>query len=93
MLRRAGVADGPAGLDAGRLAEAAQQSQTIKMIVLYPAGGTTEFLDRLVADQRMLSGRTSMWPESLPADPLALINRVRSASNQCGESDKRTSEP
>jgi tripartite-type tricarboxylate transporter receptor subunit TctC len=32
-------------------AEAAYPSQTIKMIVPYPAGGTTDFLGRLVADQ------------------------------------------
>ena len=33
------------------LAEAAYPSRTIKMIVPYPAGGTTDFLGRLVADQ------------------------------------------
>ena len=32
-------------------AEAAYPSQTIKMIVPYPAGGTTDFLGRLVAEQ------------------------------------------
>jgi tripartite-type tricarboxylate transporter receptor subunit TctC len=32
-------------------AEAAYPSRTIKMIVPYPAGGTTDFLGRLVADQ------------------------------------------
>jgi tripartite-type tricarboxylate transporter receptor subunit TctC len=31
-------------------AEAAYPSRTIKMIVPYPAGGTTDFLGRLVAD-------------------------------------------
>src|SRR6202140_1106584 len=33
------------------LAEAAYPSRIIKMIVPYPAGGTTDFLGRLVADQ------------------------------------------
>src|ERR1700712_4086661 len=33
------------------LAQAAYPSKTIKMIVPYPAGGTTDFLGRLVADQ------------------------------------------
>src|SRR3979490_3141611 len=34
-----------------RLAQPAYPSRTIKMIVPYPAGGTTDFLGRLVADQ------------------------------------------
>jgi tripartite-type tricarboxylate transporter receptor subunit TctC len=38
-----------AGLPA--LAQAAYPNRTIKMIVPYPAGGTTDFLGRLVADQ------------------------------------------
>jgi hypothetical protein len=33
------------------LAQTAYPSRTIKMIVPYPAGGTTDFLGRLVADQ------------------------------------------
>src|ERR1700736_6095444 len=33
------------------LAEAAYPSRTIKMIVPYPAGGTTDLLGRLIADQ------------------------------------------
>src|SRR3954471_12732133 len=33
------------------LAQAAYPSRTIKMIVPYPAGGTTDYLGRLVADQ------------------------------------------
>ena len=32
-------------------AEAAYPSKTIKMIVPYPAGGTTDFLGRMIADQ------------------------------------------
>ena len=38
-----------AGLPA--LAQAAYPSRTIKMIIPYPAGGTTDFLGRLIADQ------------------------------------------
>jgi hypothetical protein len=33
------------------LAEPAYPSRTIKMIVPYPSGGTTDFLGRIVADQ------------------------------------------
>src|SRR5215211_9538204 len=33
------------------IAQGAYPSRTIKMIVPYPAGGTTDFLGRLVADQ------------------------------------------
>ena len=48
----AGLAGGLALLT-GRaaFAQAAYPSRTIKMIVPYPAGGTTDFLGRLVADQ------------------------------------------
>src|SRR5436305_15180425 len=35
----------------GALAQAAYPSRPITMIVPYPAGGTTDFLGRLVADQ------------------------------------------
>ena len=33
------------------MAEGAYPSRTVKMIVPYPAGGTTDLLGRLVADQ------------------------------------------
>src|SRR6476620_9623207 len=33
------------------LAQAAYPSRTIRMIVPYPAGGTTDFLGRLIADR------------------------------------------
>jgi tripartite-type tricarboxylate transporter receptor subunit TctC len=46
----AGLASGLA-LWSGAHAEAAYPSRTIKMIVPYPAGGTTDFLGRLVAEQ------------------------------------------
>jgi tripartite-type tricarboxylate transporter receptor subunit TctC len=43
---------GSVALDVGRAqAEAAYPSRTIKMIVPYPAGGTTDLLGRLVAEQ------------------------------------------
>ena len=47
MWRRAGA--GSCGSPA--LAQTAYPSRTIKMIVPYPAGGTTDLLGRLVADQ------------------------------------------
>jgi tripartite-type tricarboxylate transporter receptor subunit TctC len=40
-----------AGLPRAAPAQAAYPSKTIRMIVPYPAGGTTDFLGRLVADQ------------------------------------------
>ncbi len=42
---------GRAGLAPVLWRKAAYPSRTIKMIVPYPAGGTTDFLGRLVADQ------------------------------------------
>jgi tripartite-type tricarboxylate transporter receptor subunit TctC len=53
-LTRRGAMAGFAGglaLWSGARAEAAYPSRTIKMIVPYPAGGTTDFLGRLVAEQ------------------------------------------
>ena len=55
VTRREAIAGGGGGLvlltGLPALAEAAYPSRTIKMIVPYPAGGTTDFLGRLVADQ------------------------------------------
>lgn len=53
LTRREAIAGSGAILLAGlpAFAKAAYPSQTIKMIVPYPAGGTTDFLGRLVADQ------------------------------------------
>ncbi len=47
----AGCVGGLASLVSPALAQAAYPSRTIKMIVPYPAGGTTDLLGRLVADQ------------------------------------------
>src|SRR3954462_8865000 len=47
----AGFAGGLALLTKTAFAQAAYPGRTIKMIVPYPAGGTTDFLGRLVADQ------------------------------------------
>jgi tripartite-type tricarboxylate transporter receptor subunit TctC len=47
----AGAAGGLALLASPAIAQAAYPSRTIKMIVPYPAGGTTDLLGRLVADQ------------------------------------------
>ncbi len=56
MRRGARLADGASGPDASGLAEtasaeAAYPNRVIRMIVPYPAGGTTDFLGRLVAEQ------------------------------------------
>jgi tripartite-type tricarboxylate transporter receptor subunit TctC len=53
LTRRAAMAGCGLAWLAGRraFAEAAYPSRTIKMIVPYPAGGTTDLLGRLVADQ------------------------------------------
>jgi tripartite-type tricarboxylate transporter receptor subunit TctC len=53
LTRRQAIAGGGLALLTGRpaLAQAAYPSRTIKMIVPYPAGGTTDLLGRLVADQ------------------------------------------
>jgi tripartite-type tricarboxylate transporter receptor subunit TctC len=47
----AGFAGGVASLTMSRAAAQAYPSRTIKLIVPYPAGGTTDLLGRLVADQ------------------------------------------
>src|SRR5213082_1798589 len=47
----AGVGGGLALLAVPSHAQAAYPSRTIKMIVPYPAGGTTDLLGRLIADQ------------------------------------------
>src|SRR5213082_1153516 len=47
----AGVGGGLALLAVPSHAQAAYPSRTIKMIVPYPAGGTTDYLGRLVAEQ------------------------------------------
>src|SRR3954467_10688253 len=52
LTRREAMAGGAVALlGTPVLAQAAYPSRTIKMIVPYPAGGTTDFLGRLVADQ------------------------------------------
>src|SRR6266700_408775 len=47
-------------------AEAAYPSRTIRMIVPYPAGGTTDFLGRLVADQLKSGLGASVMVENKP---------------------------
>jgi tripartite-type tricarboxylate transporter receptor subunit TctC len=54
LTRREALAGGAGGLAllvSPAIAQAAYPSRTIKMIVPYPAGGTTDLLGRLVADQ------------------------------------------
>jgi tripartite-type tricarboxylate transporter receptor subunit TctC len=53
-----------AGLPA--FAEAAYPSQTIKMIVPYPAGGTTDMLGRMIADQLQVGLNGAVIVENKP---------------------------
>src|SRR3984957_15189497 len=53
-------------------AEAAYPSRTIKMIVPYPAGGTTDFLGRLVAEQLRTGLGASVVVENKPGAATAL---------------------
>jgi tripartite-type tricarboxylate transporter receptor subunit TctC len=61
----------PALTQAG-LAETAYPSQTIKMIVPYPAGGTTDFLGRLVAEQLRVGLGATVVVENKPGAATAL---------------------
>jgi tripartite-type tricarboxylate transporter receptor subunit TctC len=56
----------------GALAQAAYPSRTIKMIVPYPAGGTTDFLGRLVADQLKSGLSATVIVENKPGAATAL---------------------
>jgi tripartite-type tricarboxylate transporter receptor subunit TctC len=54
------------------LAQTAYPSRTIKMIVPYPAGGTTDFLGRLVADQLKTGLGATVIVENKPGAATAL---------------------
>src|SRR5437899_3443981 len=54
------------------VAQAAYPSRTIKMIVPYPAGGTTDFLGRLVADQLKTGLGATVIVENKPGAATAL---------------------
>src|SRR5450631_3339225 len=54
------------------LAEVAYPSRTIKMIVPYPAGGTTDFLGRLVAEQLKTGLGATVIVENKPGAATAL---------------------
>jgi tripartite-type tricarboxylate transporter receptor subunit TctC len=54
------------------LAEPAYPSQPIKMIMPYPAGGTTDFLGRLVAEQLRIGLRATVVVENKPGVATAL---------------------
>ena len=72
LTRRAAIARCGGGLallaelPGAALAQAAYPSKTIKMIVPYPAGGTTDFLGRLVADQLKSSLGATVIVENKP---------------------------
>ena len=54
------------------LAQAAYPSRTVKMIVPYPAGGTTDFLGRLVANQLTTGLGATVVVENKPGAATAL---------------------
>src|SRR3954471_19256069 len=62
----AGTAGGLALLASPAIAQAAFPSRTVKMIVPYPAGGTTDLLGRLVADQLKIGLGATMVVENKP---------------------------
>jgi tripartite-type tricarboxylate transporter receptor subunit TctC len=70
LTRREAIAGFAGGLAllTGRaaFAQAAYPSRTIKMIVPYPAGGTTDFLGRLVADQLKSGLGATVIVENMP---------------------------
>jgi tripartite-type tricarboxylate transporter receptor subunit TctC len=70
LTRREAIAGFAGGLAllTGRaaFAQAAYPSRTIKMIVPYPAGGTTDFLGRLVADQLKSGLGATVAVENMP---------------------------
>src|SRR5258708_38372128 len=69
----AGLGGGMAVLGGqGALAQAAYPNRTIKMIVPYPAGGTTDFLGRLVADQLKSGLSATVIVENKPGAATAL---------------------
>jgi tripartite-type tricarboxylate transporter receptor subunit TctC len=70
----AGTCGGLAALPAltRALAEPAYPSQPIKMIVPYPAGGTTDFLGRLVAEQLRIGLGATVVVENKPGVATAL---------------------
>src|SRR5450631_730562 len=76
LTRREAIAGCGGGLAllAGRpaLAEVTYPSRTIKMIVPYPAGGTTDFLGRLVAEQLKTGLGATVIVENKPGAATAL---------------------
>src|ERR1700690_3981357 len=76
LTRRAAIAElgiGVALLSAlPARSEAAYPSRTIKMIVPYPPGGTTDFLGRLVADQLSSGLGATVFVENKPGVATAL---------------------
>src|SRR5712675_198293 len=76
LTRREAIAGCGGGLallaGPGALAQAAYPNRTIKMIVPYPAGGTTDFLGRLVADQLKSGLGATVIVENKPGAATAL---------------------
>jgi hypothetical protein len=84
MWQRAGFADGVAGPCPDGLSQPSH-----KLILRYPAGGTTDFLGRLVADQIKSGLGATVIVENKPRAATALIDRVRGAANQVRENRDR----
>jgi tripartite-type tricarboxylate transporter receptor subunit TctC len=76
LTRRAAIAGLGSGVALLRTlparSEAAYPSRTIKMIVPYPPGGTTDFLGRLVADQLSSGLGATVFVENKPGVATAL---------------------
>ena len=74
LTRREAIAGCGTALLAGwpSFAQGAYPSRTIKMIVPYPAGGTTDFLGRLVADQLKSGLGATVVVENKPGAATAL---------------------
>src|ERR1017187_6476946 len=88
LTRREAIAGCGAGLalltGLPALAEAAYPSRTIKMIVPYPAGGTTDFLGRLFADQLTTGLGATVIVENKPGVATALgAEQVARAEPDC----------
>src|SRR3954468_24337005 len=81
LTRREAMAGCAALLTSPSLAQPAYPSRTIKMIVPYPAGGTTDLLGRLYADQIKSGLNAVVVVESKPGAGTTL------AADQVAKSD------
>src|SRR5438045_9166337 len=80
----AGVGGGLALLAVPSHAQAAYPSRTIKMIVPYPAGGTTDYLGRLVADQIQAGLGATVVAEHKPSARTTLATEPAERAHPAG---------